>query len=144
VSAHHQGNGHDEPIAMLVCTVPVRLVEVSRNGCRVEIDRHLAAGTNGQLHLELEGRVHVEDVRVSRCQQRQGASRIFQVGIELLRTRRLSQRSLRLALRRFIGGGRGELPEAPAHVGLRPDVDGRQVNETLGGSRSPPPVTVDT
>ena len=94
---------HDEGLGMLVWTLPVRLVDVSRGGCRVEADRHLPAGTNGQLHLELDGRLHLDDIRVSRCQMRVGAGRVFDVGVELLKTRRLSRRSLRLALRRVIG-----------------------------------------
>ena len=98
-----RASGHDEGFGMLVWALPVRLVDVSRGGCRVETDRHLPTGANGQLHLEVDGRLHLDDVRVSRCQMRAGAGRVFDVGVELLETRRLSRRSLRLALRRVIG-----------------------------------------
>jgi hypothetical protein len=135
----------ENTLGMLVWTLPVRLVDISRGGCRVEVDRHLAAGTSGQLQLELSGVVHLDDVRVSRCNQRAGASRVYQLGIELLRTRRLSRRSLRVAMRRIIGEANVSLGDAPQAPGDRAALDGRKEHQKQGVSRSPPlAATVET
>lgn len=127
---------------MLVSSVPVRLVDVSRGGCRIEVDRHLAAGTHGRLELVLDGLLHLDDVRVCRCQRRQGAGRVFQLGVELLRTRRLSRRSLRLALRRLIGAPDDGRPVP--YNGPVSHADPFEAARSPGVNRSPPePVTVD-
>lgn len=90
-------------MAALVRTVPVRLLDVSRSGCRLESVRRMETGVCGQLVVELDGQVRVQDVRVARCQAHQGAGAVYQVGTELLRTRRLTNRSVRMGVRRFIG-----------------------------------------
>jgi hypothetical protein len=104
----HQAN-HDahEPVAMLVRSVPVRLVEVSRSGCRLECSSRIESGTSGQLAVELAGLVRIDDIRVARCQQRMGAGSVYQLGAELLRTRRLGRRTVRMAIRKIIGGEPG-------------------------------------
>jgi hypothetical protein len=68
--------------------------------------------------VELQGLVRIDDVRVVRCQQRAGASAVYQVGAELLRIRRLGRRSVRMAVRKIIsehakgvGHARGTTPE---------------------------------
>ena len=61
------------PVATLVRSVPVRLVEVSQGGCRLETDSRLDAGTSGLLAVPLAGLLRIDDVRVARCQQRAGA-----------------------------------------------------------------------
>jgi hypothetical protein len=130
-------DARDERIGMLVSTVPVRLVDVSRGGCRIEVGRHLAVGSNGQLQLELDGVLHVDDVRVCRCQQREGASRGFLLGVELLRTRRLSRRSLRLAVRRMVAERREPFADAPEAGRDTSTVDGRN-ERPRRGERAPP------
>lgn len=104
-----QSQESHEGVATLVRSVPVRLVEVSRGGCRLECSTPIESGTSGQLAVELGGVVRIDDVRVARCQMRMGAGPIYQVGAELLRTRRLGRRTLRMAIRRIIeretGGG---------------------------------------
>ena len=97
--------GH-EAVATLVRSVPVRLVEVSRSGCRLECASRLESGTSGQLAVELAGLMRVDDVRVVRCQQRAGAGAVYHVGAELLRTRRLARRTVRMAIRKIISGDR--------------------------------------
>ena len=100
-----QTDGLDQ-VATLVRSVPVRLVEVSRGGCRLECPVRLESGTAGLLAVELAGVLRVDDIRVARCQPRVGASPVFQVGAELLKTRRLGRRTIRLAVSRIINGER--------------------------------------
>ncbi|HPW19175.1 MAG TPA: hypothetical protein PLE61_00035 [Vicinamibacterales bacterium] len=114
------------PVGTLVRSVPVRLVEVSSGGCLLKSDRRLTAGTSGLLAVPLAGLVHADDVRVARCQQVAGAGAAFNVGAELLRTRRFGRRSLRAAVARIVGDGRGvghAHPDAgePLPVGVRTD-----------------------
>ena len=112
MSNSRQSARDEETFGMLVRTLPVRLLGVSRAGCLVEIGRPLDVGSNGQLRLEVDGTVHVDDVRVCRCRMCEGGNRVHHAGMELLGTRRLSRRSLRLAMRRMIAehGGTEILP----------------------------------
>lgn len=121
MSVGHDGYRYDashEGVATLVRLVPVRLVEVSRGGCRLESASRLESGTSGQLAVELQGVTRIDDVRVARCQQRMGASAVYQLGAEILRTRRLGRRTVRMAVRKIIsehakgvGHARGTTPE---------------------------------
>ena len=125
MSSTQQANHRGDAFGMLVWTLPVRLIDVSRGGCRVEVARHLETGTNGQLEIRTDGVLHVDDVRVCRCRMQEGASRVYHAGVELLRTRRLSRRSLSLAMRRIIGEHRG----ADARTGRSNPRAGRGRNE---------------
>ena len=122
-------------VATMVRSVPMRLVDVSRGGCLVECATRLESGTNGLLAVELDGFMHVDDFRVARCQQRMGAGPVFQVGAELLRTRRLGRRAVRMAVTKIIsdarsaGHARGLVEDPPPAEG---EVSGRSE------SRSPP------
>jgi len=138
VSDTQQSNHHGDAFGMLVWTLPVRLVDVSRSGCLVEVARHLETGTNGHLQLEMDGLLHLDDVRVCRCQTREGASRVYHVGVELLRTRRLSRRSLCLALRRIIGEHQPPIAFADDEAVVRDGTDGRDERRNQGVSRAPP------
>lgn len=104
---HHSDGGH-EPVATLVRSIPVRLIEVSTGGCRLESASRIESGTSGQLAVLLQGLMRIDDVRVARCQARAGAGSVFQVGAELLRTRRLARRTVRMAVRQLISGSRPE------------------------------------
>ena len=99
----HGVEHHD--VATLVRFVSVRVVDVSHGGCRLECSQRIPVGANGQLAVGMHGLTRVDDVRIVRCQQRQGAGSTFSVGAELLRTRRLGRRSVRLAVRRMINDG---------------------------------------
>ena len=88
-----------ERVATLVRSVPVRLVEISRGGCRLECNSRIEAGMSGQLAVGLQGLMRIDDVRIARCQQRMGAGPVYQVGAELLRTKPLARRSVRMAVR---------------------------------------------
>ena len=96
-----------EAVATLVRSVPVRLVEISRGGCRLECAVRLESGASGLLAVELAGLMRIDDVRVARCQRRAGAGAAYLVGAELLRTRRLGRRTVRMAVRKIISGERG-------------------------------------
>ena len=133
-----QHDEHHESVATLVRSVPVRLIEVSRGGCRLECERRIESGTSGQLAVQLAGLMRVDDVRVARCQPRMGAGPVFQLGAELLRTRRLGRRSVRMAVRRIISGDRGvgharHDDEMPSPVDVRTDGPGG-----MSGTRAPP------
>ena len=97
-------DGGHEPVATLVRSVPVRLIEVSRGGCRLESASPIESGTSGQLAVLLQGLLRIDDIRVARCQLRAGAGSVYQVGAELLRTRRLARRTVRMAVRKIISG----------------------------------------
>jgi hypothetical protein len=104
----HDGRRSDraDSLAMLVRSVPVRLVEVSRGGCLLECPRRLESGTSGVLAVELAGLLRTDDIRVARCQARAGAGPTFHVGAELLTTKRLGRRTIRLAVGTIIDGAR--------------------------------------
>lgn len=97
-------------VATMVRSVPMRLVEVSRGGCRLECARSLEPGTSGQLAIELAGLARIDDFRVARCQQRMGAGEAYQVGAELLTTRRMGRRTVRMAVTKIISDDRGVSP----------------------------------
>jgi hypothetical protein len=102
-----EAGGRVDRVATLVRFVPVRLVEVSRAGCQLECSRRLESGTSGLLSLELAGSLLVDDVRIVRCQPRIGAGSVYQVGAELLKTRRLGHRTIRMAVGRLVDTERG-------------------------------------
>ena len=112
---------------------------MSRGGCRLECEIRLAAGVSGQLMVELQGIVRIDDVRVARCQQRVGASAVYQVGAELLRTRRLGRRSVRMAVRKIISEharGVGHAPDNNSE--LPPPVIRTSEAGVQSASRAPP------
>lgn len=131
--------GHDT-VATLVRTVPVRLVEVSRGGCRLESPARLEPGLSGQLAVQMQGMARIDDIRVARCQQRVGSNALYQIGAELLRTRRLGRRSVRLAVRKLISEqarGTGQaLGRTPVPATLEPWT-GESGLRLVG--RAPPP-----
>lgn len=129
-----------EAVATMVRTVPVRVVEVSRGGCRFESPARLEPGLSGQLALRMQGTSRIDDVRVARCQRRVGSHELYEIGAELLKTRRLGRRSVRLAVREIISEqarGIGHVPGVtPAPATLEPWTSGPGLR--LVG-RAPPP-----
>lgn len=132
-SSHHRA-GHDV-VATLVRFVPMRLVEVSRGGCRFECGSRLASGTSGVLAVELAGLMRVDHFRVARCQQRMGAGEVYQVGAELLRTRRLGRRTVRTAVTEIIGDERGV---GRSHILVEGPPPAEDEASGRSGSRGPP------
>ena len=134
----HQ-HDHHEAVATLVRSVPVRLVEVSRGGCRLECASRIESGTSGQLAVELAGLMRIDDIRVARCQQRMGAGAVYQVGAELLRTRRLGRRTVRMALRKIISGETGVGHAQHDHQASSPvEIRTAEASVEQSGSRAPP------
>jgi hypothetical protein len=129
-------------VATLVRSVPIRLVEISRGGCRLECPRHLESGTSGLLVVELAGVLQVDDIRIARCQQKVGAGSVFQIGAELLRTRRLGRRTIRMAIGRILG-----TQQDAVHARLGPEaVFPRDIRRREAGDRfdgRAPPDTLD-
>jgi hypothetical protein len=107
INHRHRQSLRVRQVATLVRSVPVRLVEISRGGCRLECPNRLETGTNGVLAIELAGILLVDDIRVARCQPRMGAGAVFQVGAELLRTRRLGRRTIRMVVGEIIANEHG-------------------------------------
>ena len=103
---HSRHEERRERVATLVRSVSVRLVEVSRGGCRLESSSRLESGSSGLLAVDLAGLTRIDDIRVARCEPRVGAGAVFQVGVELLRTRRFGRRSVRMAIRQIISNCR--------------------------------------
>ena len=131
----------DEHVATLIRSVPVRLVEVSWGGCRLESESRLPVGTSGLLAVELAGTVRVDDVRVARCQQLMGAGATYHLGAELLRTRRFGHRTVRMAVKTLMsddrGGGRG--PGAGPCVDEEPPAAETRSDATGGETETRPP-----
>jgi len=120
--------------ATLVRNVPVRLLDVSRAGCRLESSQWIPTGTTGLLHLSLRGRHHEDDIRIARCRLREGAGSNYFLGVELLPTRRLNGQSIRLAIGQLVG--EREDGEALASPQALPDRESGQPGK--GVSRAPP------
>jgi hypothetical protein len=82
--------------------------------------------------------MRIDDIRVARCQQRLGAGAVFVVGAELLRTRRLGRRTVRMAIRRMTGGetavGREDGDSGAATLAAAQTIDANRA----GVSRAPP------
>jgi hypothetical protein len=122
--------------ATLVRNVPVRVLDVSRCGCRLESSERLHPGTAGSLRLRLGGQNHEDDVRVARCQVREGAGSNYFLGVELLSTRRLHDQSIRLAVGHLVGEREGG--EAPSPNGAQEPRDAGEEQQARAASRAPP------
>ena len=144
MSYSEQASHRGEAFGMLVWTLPVWLIDVSRGGCRLELARHLETGTNGQLEVRTDGVLHVDDVRVSRCRMQEGTSRVYHAGVELLRTRRLSRRSLRMAVRQLIGEQVEPTRRSASESTARWRAGEREIQERKGVCRAPPPGAADS
>ena len=138
----HAGPNHfgHLSVATLVRIVPVRVLDVSRGGCRLETGRSLAPGVTARLSVQIAGRLRLDDVRVARCQQRAGAGAVYHVGAELLGTRRLHGRSVRFAVAQVIDEqARGSAqPDVPQSEPVPPQGEGRRDERHKGVSRAPP------
>ena len=75
----------------------------------------------------------------------EGASRVYHAGMELLGTRRLSRRSLRLGMRRIIGDNVSQMPQPVDESTGREPVDEHETPAQKEVGRAPPlPVTVES
>jgi hypothetical protein len=71
-------------IAVLGREVAVRLLEISRSGCRLESSQEIPAGTIVALSIEIDGREYMDEVRVSRSQLLAGVGERYELGVEFL------------------------------------------------------------
>lgn len=87
--------------AVLGREVGVRLVDISASGCLLESDSRLLIGTTGSLRVLYDGAVYMDDVRIIRCRECEGSSRLYQFGAEFLWTNSPRDQSLRRVLSRL-------------------------------------------
>jgi hypothetical protein len=74
----------DRRLAVIVRELAVRLVNCSRGGCLLEVDKALDPGTVGTLSLVIDGHELVDHILVMRCQAIAGAGPLHHVGARLL------------------------------------------------------------
>jgi hypothetical protein len=75
--------------------VTVRMLNVSGSGCLVESASPIEPGTTGVLSLRFDGQEYSDPVRITRCQQIEGAGATYRMGAEFLWTAAPGERSLR-------------------------------------------------
>lgn len=76
--------GPDRRLAVIVRELAVRLVNCSRGGCLLEVDKALDPGTVGTLSLVIDGHELADHILVMRCQAIAGAGPLHHVGARLL------------------------------------------------------------
>ena len=99
----------DHALGVLGKEVTVRLLNGSPSGCLVETNARLEVGTIASLRVSLNGNEFVDDVRVVRCQQIEGAGSVFHVGAQFLWTATPSGRSLRQVMSRALASTRASV-----------------------------------
>jgi hypothetical protein len=85
-------------MAVLGRDVPVRVLDISVTGCRLESARRFETGTTGALTVVVDALKYTDDIRVMRCHALEGASGLYDVGVEFLWTRAPREQSLRRVL----------------------------------------------
>lgn len=97
-SATHDGPVTAAVVGMLTKTVRVRLIEVGQAGCLLECPCRLDEGVGGVLHVEIEGERWSDQLRVRRCERREGESEnvnAYLAGAEFIWARPFQDASLR-------------------------------------------------
>ena len=84
-----------DTLAVLGKELSVRVLNGSPSGCLFETSSRIDVGTIASLRVHLNGHEFLDDVRVIRCQQIEGAGSLFHVGAEFLWTATPSRHSLR-------------------------------------------------
>ena len=100
------GTASEEVLGVLGKEVGIRLLNGSPSGCLVESSSRLEIGTIASLRVTLNGEEFVDDVRVVRCQQIEGAGSIYHVGAQFLWTATPGGRSLRQVMSRALVASR--------------------------------------
>jgi hypothetical protein len=93
-----------EVSGMLAKSVPTRLIDISRTGCLLESRQRVEDGTVGELQLQVQREIFVDDVRVTRCVLVEGSGSIYRVGAEFVQTRRPGEHSIRRAITAILRG----------------------------------------
>jgi PilZ domain len=92
----------EDVLGVLGKELSVRLLNGSPSGCLVETNAKLEVGTIASLRISLNGTEFVDDIRVVRCQQIEGAGSVFHVGAQFLWTDTPHARSLRQIMSRAL------------------------------------------
>jgi len=95
------------PAAVLRQQIPVHVLNCSPSGCLVEALTRLETGLVGSLHLRIDDRETIDDLKVVRCQEIRGSS-VSQIGTEFLLTTTASKQSLRRIVTQRTGSARLE------------------------------------
>jgi PilZ domain len=90
---------NDHHFAVLTKEFRVQVLNCSSSGCLFEARSRMEIGTIASLRLLWEGEEFVEELRVVRCRQIEGAGSLYHVGAEFLWTDPPGSRSLRRAMR---------------------------------------------
>jgi len=90
-------------VAVLGREVPVSLKDISSAGCLLESSCRLEKGATGLLRVLFEDTEYMDDIRVMRCQEFDGASGQYQLGAEFLWTTSPHERSLRRIISKLQG-----------------------------------------
>lgn len=85
--------------AVLTREMFVRLIDISRSGCRLETNRRIDVGTIGRLRVKLGTKEYEDDVEVVRCESVEGGG-VYHVGMRLLWTTPQHHGSIRHAVTR--------------------------------------------
>ena len=93
-----------EPDGMLARNVPMRLIDIGRSGCLLESHQRVENGTLGELRLQVDDEIFVDDVRVTRCVLVEGSGALYRVGAEFVQTRRPGEHSIRRAMTSMLRG----------------------------------------
>ena len=93
-----------EATGTLARDVPMRLIDIGRSGCLLESHQRVENGTLGELRLQVDGDVFVDDVRVTRCVLVEGSGSLYRVGAEFVQTRRPGEHSIRRAMTSMLRG----------------------------------------
>jgi hypothetical protein len=93
-----------EATGLLARHVPMRLIDIGRSGCLLESHQRVEDGTLGELQLQVQDEIFVDDVRVTRCVLVEGSGSLYRVGAEFVQTRRPGEHSIRRAMTSMLRG----------------------------------------
>lgn len=96
-------DGAGPTVGVLAREVDVRMLNFSHSGCLLESRASMKVGTVGTMRLTLNGKQHVEDVQVVRCQEIQGAGSVYHVGVRFLWTSLARRWAFDRSIRRHVG-----------------------------------------
>jgi hypothetical protein len=95
--------GASDLVAVLGREVPVSLMDISSSGCLLASSCRLEKGVTGLLRVLFDETEYMDDIRVMRCQEFEGASGQYQLGAEFLWTTSPHERSLRRIIAKLQG-----------------------------------------
>src|SRR5438128_7134086 len=75
-------------LGVLVRTLPVRVVEVSRSGCLLQARSNVEEGMTGELSLDTGGHGCIDHVKVTRCAGTDEEGSTYSIGVEFSSPRR--------------------------------------------------------